>query len=130
MTTRRDFLTTIGAGVTGAALWPAAGSAAASIRFACHTMTWGDDYETGIAEIGKAGFHGVQLRANVQTRYGERPADLKALLARHKVEFVCFSSGNVALGAGQEAETFADRKSTRLNSSHLVISYAVFCSKK
>src|SRR5256885_3628456 len=27
-------------------------------------------------------------------------------------------------------ELFADRKSTRLNSSHLVISYAVFCLKK
>src|SRR5256885_14172740 len=27
-------------------------------------------------------------------------------------------------------ETWADRKSTRLNSSHLVISYAVFCLKK
>src|SRR5205807_7249511 len=27
-------------------------------------------------------------------------------------------------------ETFRDRKSTRLNSSHLVISYAVFCLKK
>src|SRR6266850_5179925 len=27
-------------------------------------------------------------------------------------------------------ETGADRKSTRLNSSHLVISYAVFCLKK
>src|SRR5256885_5195869 len=27
-------------------------------------------------------------------------------------------------------KTFADRKSTRLNSSHLVISYAVFCLKK
>src|SRR3989454_9112294 len=26
--------------------------------------------------------------------------------------------------------TWADRKSTRLNSSHLVISYAVFCLKK
>src|SRR2546426_7240044 len=26
--------------------------------------------------------------------------------------------------------TFSDRKSTRLNSSHLVISYAVFCLKK
>src|SRR5256885_13011747 len=26
--------------------------------------------------------------------------------------------------------TYADRKSTRLNSSHLVISYAVFCLKK
>src|SRR5256885_4520940 len=28
------------------------------------------------------------------------------------------------------AEIIADRKSTRLNSSHLVISYAVFCLKK
>src|SRR5688500_20222165 len=27
-------------------------------------------------------------------------------------------------------KAFADRKSTRLNSSHLVISYAVFCLKK
>src|SRR5256885_7767109 len=29
-----------------------------------------------------------------------------------------------------ERVTFGDRKSTRLNSSHLVISYAVFCLKK
>src|SRR2546426_7396810 len=29
-----------------------------------------------------------------------------------------------------ESFTFKDRKSTRLNSSHLVISYAVFCLKK
>src|SRR5256885_10224488 len=29
-----------------------------------------------------------------------------------------------------EAASLADRKSTRLNSSHLVISYAVFCLKK
>src|SRR2546426_4619626 len=29
-----------------------------------------------------------------------------------------------------EFEQLADRKSTRLNSSHLVISYAVFCLKK
>src|SRR5256885_7314868 len=31
---------------------------------------------------------------------------------------------------GIHIETNADRKSTRLNSSHLVISYAVFCLKK
>src|SRR5256885_12677003 len=31
---------------------------------------------------------------------------------------------------GQGADLLADRKSTRLNSSHLVISYAVFCLKK
>src|SRR5256885_5644356 len=32
--------------------------------------------------------------------------------------------------AGNARQTSADRKSTRLNSSHLVISYAVFCLKK
>src|SRR5699024_11444050 len=31
---------------------------------------------------------------------------------------------------GQEALTSSDRKSTRLNSSHVSISYAVFCLKK
>src|SRR5688500_19214371 len=31
---------------------------------------------------------------------------------------------------GREAGIIRDRKSTRLNSSHLVISYAVFCLKK
>src|SRR5256885_9891657 len=36
-----------------------------------------------------------------------------------------YSSGLIAAGGDQ-----ADRKSTRLNSSHLVISYAVFCLKK
>src|SRR5688500_19327234 len=33
-------------------------------------------------------------------------------------------------GGGYGAGALADRKSTRLNSSHLVISYAVFCLKK
>src|SRR5256885_9624463 len=32
--------------------------------------------------------------------------------------------------AGNAADSMIDRKSTRLNSSHLVISYAVFCLKK
>src|SRR5256885_7340171 len=58
---------------------------------------------------------------------------------------ICFSlmQGGVANGAGQKESkrmekmrnaaaqcALADRKSTRLNSSHLVISYAVFCLKK
>src|SRR5260221_3831468 len=33
-------------------------------------------------------------------------------------------------GEGDGADIMADRKSTRLNSSHTVISYAVFCLKK
>src|SRR5256885_12900704 len=35
-----------------------------------------------------------------------------------------------ATAPGAPAEVVRDRKSTRLNSSHLVISYAVFCLKK
>src|SRR5256885_6105514 len=34
------------------------------------------------------------------------------------------------VGDGPTYISFEDRKSTRLNSSHLVISYAVFCLKK
>src|SRR5256885_12370671 len=35
-----------------------------------------------------------------------------------------------APASGRHVRTPGDRKSTRLNSSHLVISYAVFCLKK
>src|SRR5256885_7017724 len=36
----------------------------------------------------------------------------------------------VELGLEDRVDAWEDRKSTRLNSSHLVISYAVFCLKK
>src|SRR2546426_8064642 len=39
-------------------------------------------------------------------------------------------SENAEYHAARERQSFVDRKSTRLNSSHLVISYAVFCLKK
>src|SRR5256885_11858432 len=38
--------------------------------------------------------------------------------------------GRNRFGLGQVHPLVGDRKSTRLNSSHLVISYAVFCLKK
>src|SRR5256885_8550806 len=40
------------------------------------------------------------------------------------------SAVQVAPGTSAEFVPTGDRKSTRLNSSHLVISYAVFCLKK
>src|SRR5438034_4971899 len=46
---------------------------------------------------------------------------------------VLWSTGGVTVGRAALAWTTAesiDRKSTRLNSSHTVISYAVFCLKK
>src|SRR5436189_1635226 len=45
---------------------------------------------------------------------------------RHRAEQVHHARGRAAPGAGWGG----DRKSTRLNSSHRCISYAVFCLKK
>src|SRR3989442_4584479 len=47
---------------------------------------------------------------------------------RHTVP--CIVRGVPALRAGRQLNTTGDRKSTRLNSSHVRISYAVFCLKK
>src|SRR2546426_4989434 len=42
----------------------------------------------------------------------------------------CTASHPVSRATARSCSTSRDRKSTRLNSSHLVISYAVFCLKK
>src|SRR5256885_9331314 len=44
--------------------------------------------------------------------------------------FRCIPAAGVDQAFGRALECPGDRKSTRLNSSHLVISYAVFCLKK
>src|SRR5256885_12070363 len=49
-------------------------------------------------------------------------ADPRVVLRRVAAEFIPFAERIIAGSI--------DRKSTRLNSSHLVISYAVFCLKK
>src|SRR5215208_2145555 len=57
-------------------------------------------------------------------------------LSLHDALPICFGDerGNAVLGGGQAldacATADADRKSTRLNSSHVAISYAVFCLKQ
>src|SRR5699024_12312256 len=40
------------------------------------------------------------------------------------------SASDASLGSSSETSQVEDRKSTRLNSSHVSISYAVFCLKK
>src|SRR2546426_2967432 len=53
-------------------------------------------------------------------------------LATVEINYTFYRMPNAKTVAGWDAATPAglDRKSTRLNSSHLVISYAVFCLKK
>src|SRR5256885_10249107 len=53
---------------------------------------------------------------------------LMPLLVRHGT--LSFRSADVMRYFGRKVNQSGDRKSTRLNSSHLVISYAVFCLKK
>ena len=59
------------------------------------------------------------------TRYVE-----KVVLINHSCDFNNSKPSMVKAKIGKEKTPDTDRKSTRLNSSHTVISYAVFCLKK
>src|SRR5690606_11326712 len=84
--------------------------------------------------------HGEEMLANLGTRDVVRDIDvMRSALGDEKLTYLGYSYGT-RIGYTY-AETFpgnvrallldgADRKSTRLNSSHVKISYAVFCLKK
>src|SRR5256885_3797835 len=52
------------------------------------------------------------------------------LAAYYRFDEASGTTANDSSGNGRNGVLIKDRKSTRLNSSHLVISYAVFCLKK
>lgn len=91
---RREFLLTLGAlGMSAAQRLPL--RAAGAIRVGYSAITWGGNDAQAIADVGALGFKGIQLRASAFNTYASRPADLKALLAKHRVAFAVLSSGNV-----------------------------------
>src|SRR2546426_2399922 len=63
---------------------------------------------------------------NVRTDRGISCRDLGSHLSRYEV----WQTKKRYLILRRSSRAILDRKSTRLNSSHLVISYAVFCLKK
>src|SRR3712207_8882194 len=67
-----------------------------------------------------------QLLDRLPEPVGERPALGLAVVGEHDQVVAAWRE---LRGAGQPADLL-DRKSTRLNSSHANISYAVFCLKK
>src|SRR5690625_5374428 len=80
--------------------------------------------------------HHVHLdqRAHSKRRHADRRA-CRAVLGREEALIGLVEARIVALELGQIAAALEhmrkiDRKSTRLNSSHVAISYAVFCLKK
>src|SRR5947208_4800222 len=94
----------------------------------------GFNLETGVWDLPIAAAFGAALAVGVglflvlRRRFGPR-------LARYRTWSARLSSaleGEMSPTDRQppETSTFEDRKSTRLNSSHQIISYAVFCLKK
>src|SRR5690606_39310338 len=65
----------------------------------------------------------IELREKIRSRLQERIDNAD----RIEIEV---SGGMVTLSGSARTDEVEDRKSTRLNSSHVKISYAVFCLKK
>src|SRR2546426_4481152 len=96
-------------------------------------MASGIDVEVHHHEVGTAGQTEIDMRFTTLTRMADQ-----LMMYKYIVKNVCAQHGYTATfmpkplfgDNGSGMHVHIDRKSTRLNSSHLVISYAVFCLKK
>jgi inosose dehydratase len=66
---------------------------AARIRFGYAAITWGGNDAQAIDDIAALGFRGIQLRQSAVATWGDRPAELKALLDERRLALVALSSG-------------------------------------
>jgi inosose dehydratase len=106
---RREFL----AGGLSAGAWaagwrpPVEWVRAPGIRFGYAAITWGGNDRQAIDDIAALGFRGVQLRQSAVATWGDRPAELKALLAERRLALVALSSGVMPLDPAAEKESVA-----------------------
>lgn len=75
---------------------------AADISLGYAAITWGGQDMEAIKDISALGFRGIQLRSNILKDFGERPRELRDLLAASRLELVALSSGGVGAAAGEE----------------------------
>jgi inosose dehydratase len=68
------------------------------IRFGYAAITWGGNDRQAIEDIAALGFRGIQLRQSAVTTWGDRPAELKALLDERRLALVALSSGVLTPG--------------------------------
>jgi len=77
--------------------------APADLKFGYAAITWGGQDLQAIEDIAAVGFPGIQLRSNVLKEFGERPAALREILAKHRLTMVALSSGGVNIDPAAEA---------------------------
>ena len=83
-----------------------------SLQLGYAAITWGDAIEQSITDVADLGFRGIQLRANAQAKYGDKPEALKRLLDEKGVSLACFSSGNVGDAPKDKWESLLERHVT------------------
>src|SRR5690606_39713706 len=86
--------------------------------------------------VGLVGKNGAGKSTLLRILSGEQEYDAGQIATDKEVSIgflkqdIDFHKGRTVLEESYQAFTTIDRKSTRLNSSHVKISYAVFCLKK
>jgi len=103
---RREFLIGMGAATVVAGVHPFA-QGADGIRFGYAAITWGGEDVKAIEDVSAVGFRGIQLRNTAVARFGERPQELKEVLATHRLHLAVLSSGNFGIDPAREAEEMA-----------------------
>src|SRR5262245_4769956 len=90
---RRGFVIGLGS-LAAASLFEMRCTQSAAVRFGYAAITWGDvNALQAVADIGAAGYRGVQLRSPILKDFGDKPKELADLLKQHKLEFVALSGG-------------------------------------
>src|SRR5256885_4981497 len=87
--------------------------------------------ERKVGQLISVAFHGTKITSSLEAMIRDRGIGGVILYSENFTD----AAGLAKLVAdldqiARDARSLPDRKSTRLNSSHLVISYAVFCLKK
>ena len=101
---RREVLKALAATTVAASTAPRFLYARQPYTFGYAAITWGGNDRQAMADIEAVGFRGIQLRTSAVTAFGDRPNELKDLLARHRLTMVALSSGNLGLDPALEVE--------------------------
>ncbi len=63
------------------------------IRFGYAAITWGGNDLQAIKDVSEVGFRGIQLRSPILKDFGDKPTELKRILAQNELTFVALSGG-------------------------------------